>query len=551
MKFRGKYKIMKHYNILKRIVLWSLFPMVWVGCTDWDDHYDADGQQIVSDKTLWEEIAARPELSGFRECLENYGYKAKLNGSQMYTVFAPKGEINIENLTREKVQIEVVENHIARFAHSANSNTIDKSVVMLNAKTVKFTQDGNGYRFGEKWLSNDYNIIAKNGVLHVIEEQQPFFHNIWEYLTTDTRFDKIRNYLYSFNDTILDEDKSVKGEINANGQQEYLDSVVYITNPLLYSLGMLHDEDSTYTMIVPTNEAWDEGYERIKEYYKYSQTISKTKRDSLQKYYTELAMVRDLVFSHTVQKSMEDSLVSTAKGVFKNPYDYILADYVESVECSNGEIFVMNELKHKPWDSWHSTIKIEAEDVSALVTDAAFEEDAFVYRRQVSSADPMYAKISKGGFLEVVDKRLDKKAPYVLTFNLRKTLKGKYDLKFVFLPQEMSSARDKTLLTNKFKVQESHALELGGMSDFKNVSKGALENFVEAYKEEGYKTPDYTLKPDTVLIGSIETACCSYGTETSGLQITLSSSWSKSASTLKKNATTFLIDCIILEPSKE
>ena len=542
---------MKYYNILKRVALWSLLPMVWMGCTDWEDHYDADGQQIVSDKTLWEEIAARPELNGFRECLENYGYKEKLNSSQMYTVFAPMGEVNIENLTREKIQTEVLENHIARFAHSANTNTIDKSVVMLNTKTVKFTQEGNGYKFGGKWLSNDYNIIAKNGVLHVIEGQQPFFHNIWEYLTTDTRFDKIRNYLYSFNDTILDEDKSVKGEINANGQQEYLDSVIYITNSLHYSLGMLHDEDSTYTMIIPTNKAWDEAYDRIKEYYKYAQTISKPKRDSLQKYYTELAMVRDLVFSHTVQKSMKDSLVSTTKSVFKNPFDYILADYVESAECSNGEIFVMDSLKHKPWDSWHTTIKIEAEDVSALITDATFEEDAFVYRRQVSSADPMYAKISRGGFLEVVDKRLDKKAPYVLTFNLRKTLKGKYDLKIVFLPQEMSSARDKTLLTNKFKVQESHALELGGMSDFKNVNKGALENFVEAYKEEGYKSPDYILRPDTVLIGSIETVCCSYGTETSGLQITLSSSWSKSASTLKKNATTFLIDCIILEPSKE
>lgn len=525
--------------------------MVWIGCTDWDDHYDVDGQQMVSDKTLWEEIAARPELSGFMECLENYGYKEKLNGSQMYTVFAPIGEMNIENLTREKIQTEVVENHIARFAHSANSKTIDKSVVMLNTKVVNFTRVGNGYQFGGKKLTDEYNIIAKNGVLHVIEGQQSFFHNIWEYLTTDTRFDKICNYLYSFNDTILDENKSVKGEINVDGQQEYLDSVVYVTNSLHYSLGMLNDEDSTYTMIVPTNEAWDEAYGRIKEYYKYSQLISKPKRDSLQKYYTELALVRDLVFSHTVQESMRDSLVSTTGGVFMNPFEYILADYADSAQCSNGEVFIMNELKHKPWDSWHTTVKIEAEDMSALISDASFEELAFVYRRQVSSADPMYTKISRGGFLEVVDKDPGKKSHFTLIFNLRNTLKGKYNLKVVFLPQELASARDKTLLTNKFRVKESHLLESGEMSEFTNVTKSASENFIEAYKEGGYKDPEYKLLPDTVLIGEVTTDCCNYGTESSGLQISIVSSWSKNASNLKKNATTMLIDCIILEPSKE
>jgi hypothetical protein len=71
---------------------------------------------------------------------------------------------------------------------------------------------------------------------------------------------------------------------------------------------------------------------------------------------------------------MKDSLVSTTKGVFKNPFDYILADYVETAECSNGEIYVMDSLKHKAWDSWHTTIKIEAEDVSALITDATFQK---------------------------------------------------------------------------------------------------------------------------------------------------------------------------------
>lgn len=528
---------MKYNNILKRIVLWCLFPMVWMGCTDWDDHYDEEGQLLTTNATLWDEIAARPELSEFKECLERYGYKERLDGSQMYTVFAPMGKIDTTNLTRKKIKTEVIENHIARFAHSANSATIDKSVVMLNNKTINFTQMGEEFMFGSKKLVNEYNIRAKNGVLHIIEQQQPFFHNIWEYLTTDSRFDKVRGYLYSFNDTILDENKSIKGEINDIGQQEYLDSVIYINNPLLYELGQLNNEDSTYTMIVPTNEAWDEAYERIQKYYVYSR--KEAKRDSLSEYYASLSVVRDLVFSHTVQKSKEDSLISTTNGVFKKPYEYILADYTDSTKCSNGEVFVVDELKHKPWDSWHTRIKVEAENVNALVVDTILEKNALIYRRELANADSMYTKISRGSYLEIVDRNT--KSHPTLTFNVWNTLKGKYDLKVVFLPQEMATSRNKTLLPNRFEVKASYLKANGGtdgvwMTDLKRVGK---------------VTQNDPMKLDTVTIATIETECCSYGTDSPGLQLTISSSWSKNANNKKKYSTTLLIDCIILEPSKE
>ena len=534
-----EYKIMKSKNILKHIALWGMLPLVWMSCTDWEDHYDVDGQQITSNKTLWEEIEARPELSNFKECLESYGYKEKLNGSQMYTVFAPMGEINTANLSRSKVKSEVIENHIARFAHSANGATKDKSVIMLNNKTVNFTvsQEEDGYLFGGQKLTGEYNIRAKNGVLHVIEGQQPFFHNIWEYLTTDSRFDKVRNYLYSYNDTVLDENKSVKGEINDKGQQEYLDSVIYIDNWLLYSIGQLDDEDSTYTMIVPTNEAWDEAYERIQKYYVYSR--KEPKRDSLSEHYTNRAIVRDLIFSHTVQKSVRDSLVSTSKGVFKNPFETILSDYVDSAKCSNGEIYVVNELKHKPWESWHTRIKVEAEEINALVVDTILEKNALIYRRELSNTDSMYTKTSGGKYLEVVDRNT--KSHPTLTFNVWKTLKGKYDLKVVFLPQKMASSRNKTLLPNRFDVKAS----------FLKANGGTDGNWMTEFERVGKVTQNDPMELDTVTIATIDTQSCSYGTESPGLQIAIASSWSKSANNKKKYSTTLLIDCIILEPVKE
>ena len=69
---------MKYRNILIRFAWLCLLPLVMVGCTDWDAHYDEDNQKIWAEKTLWEEIASRPQLEEFMELLEQYGYKEML-----------------------------------------------------------------------------------------------------------------------------------------------------------------------------------------------------------------------------------------------------------------------------------------------------------------------------------------------------------------------------------------------------------------------------------------------------------------------------------------
>ena len=50
------------------------------GCSDWDDHYDANGNNILgSDATLWEQINSRQELSNFATLLKKVGYDQALN----------------------------------------------------------------------------------------------------------------------------------------------------------------------------------------------------------------------------------------------------------------------------------------------------------------------------------------------------------------------------------------------------------------------------------------------------------------------------------------
>ena len=161
---------MRYIKNIQRIGLLLMLPLAFASCTDvWNGHYDVDNQKQVADKSLWEEIASRPELQGFAECLKQHGYDVMLDGDQVYTVFAPQGTMNIEGLSDQKVKDEVLENHIARFAHSANSATRDKDVLMLNEKLVTFTQSGEAYTFGDVALS-ERNIIAKNGYISSVSK---------------------------------------------------------------------------------------------------------------------------------------------------------------------------------------------------------------------------------------------------------------------------------------------------------------------------------------------------------------------------------------------
>ena len=166
---------MKYLKNIKNVALSLVLPMALVSCTEvWNDHYDVDSQKQSADKTLWEEIESHPELQGFAECLKQYGYDKVLDGDQIYTVFAPQGSLDVAKLSSEKVKVEVLENHIARFAHSANKATVGKSVMMLNEKLLDFTVAGEGYTLGNIALA-ETNIVAKNGVLHIVKSQVPFF----------------------------------------------------------------------------------------------------------------------------------------------------------------------------------------------------------------------------------------------------------------------------------------------------------------------------------------------------------------------------------------
>ena len=237
---------------------------VMASCSeDWDNHYEPSDQ--VAQESVMELIQTDPELSTFARMLDIAGYDDLLASSQTFTVFAPTNEaladVDLEDVDAVK---RIVLNHIARFNNSTAAGD-GHTVKMYNGKRFAFDGD----TFGSVGLERT-DIIANNGILHVLSEQIPYSYNFREYIDVHESTSKMSAFLKLYDRREMDLAASRPIGVDANGATVY-DSVMYDYNPVLqhgrYGIGDIADEDSLFTMIIPDNDAWDKAYERIRPYY--------------------------------------------------------------------------------------------------------------------------------------------------------------------------------------------------------------------------------------------------------------------------------------------
>jgi len=520
-------------RLLYGAALCLLLPLA--GCTEvWDSHYDAEGSRQTATRTLWEEIAARPELTDFADVLKQTGYDRVLDADQMFTVFAPKGTIDRQGLTADGMATEIVENHVARFAYSANATLAGapQNILMLNGKRCELAMTSpESMTSGDSFSLNGQNltatnIAARNGVLHVIVGQVPFFSNVWEYMDKDSTYSLIRNYLYSFNKLVLDEESSVAGAV-VNGEITYVDSVVVNTNEMFRRIGQLNSEDSTYWMVLPTNRAWREAYRRVGSYYNFSQ--KNEKRDSLQRLYTQMALVNDLVFSRGMQRAPEDSLLSTTGGVFYRPLETLLtgyASFADGLACSNGRVFPVDVLRYQPWDSWQRAIQVEAENTRGR--EYTLSE---LYKRNLSATSEYYTQVADASYVEMVPSSTS--ANPTVTFSVPDVLSASYDIKVVFVPQTLGTDKSAWGLPNKL-VATLTTVDANG--------KAVTEKSDVIYNDP--------TRVDTVtLFTGYRFEACNFEEETVTTKLKIQSQvLSKERSDYSRS---LLVDCVIFEPTRE
>ena len=121
-----------------------------------------------------------------------------------------------------------MKNHIAKNKYSYSSVT-KGSALMSNKKLLEIT-DG---KLGTSNVENEHrNIIANNGILHIVDSKVPYFFNLYEGLTSLDEFSHIGDFLLQYQELYFDKDNSLASGI-VDGQTVYVDSVFRKINKLL------------------------------------------------------------------------------------------------------------------------------------------------------------------------------------------------------------------------------------------------------------------------------------------------------------------------------
>ena len=343
-----------------------------------------------------------------------------------------------------------------------------------------------------------------------------------------------------------------------------MDIVWAESNQWWNTIGELNNEDSSYTMIIPTNRAWLEMYEKAKTYFAFDTRTNAEEADSLQEMYAKNYMCQHLVFSNTLQKNREDSLISNfiTSRLSANPTvfryeerDILFASEKYKKELSNGTVHIVDTLNYSPIKCWHDTIKIQGESLG-------YNEEYNDESNSSSRIQTYYLnkndsiKLSNNAFAAFIPLRSS--GAIDATYEIPRVLSAKYRIKLVLVPAAVQNPElvygDISLLKpTKLKATlyypdekgKSKNQKLGGYvrggynllapyaSDTIILSPDADE-FKEKYTDENYT---FTFKSNEFAISE------EIPTET---KLKISSDVSSSQRNTYDR--TLRIDCIILEP---
>ncbi len=500
---------MKRTNKLLKALTCGAVAIAFTACTDsWDNHYQPK-PELNATETLWDLIEADPELSDFAAYAKATGYDELLSQNRFYTVWAPvngsefyqgKDLANADETTLETYKFEFVENHIADYNHTASGNMPegdDNKIKMINGKYNLFIGSTDNYTFKNVTVSKA-NIAAKNGLLHKIANNAVFTANIWEQLAKapEDSITLLNEYLKSFDEIIFDKANSVEGP-TVDNQITYLDSVIIESNEWFERIGQLNREDSSYVMFAPTNKAWREIYEKAKTYFVYDKTNAQG--DSLQDAMAKDFMVRFLVFSNSINKHPQDSMISMCysalSGVgrrqietFKDEeLDRLDDNLVKSYELSNGTLHIVDSYNYRTF--WHDTLRLEGEFLYGVEDGLQSSEAEYTQSNKEMVSIPRDSakyKETHNGIIGVYSPSTPTGNP-TLTYTFNNVLSAKYRVKIVMMPANFINYRDTVLLPNKFNATLKYR-DVTGKSKSIAMGKDILSN--------PYKVDTITLIPN-------------------------------------------------------
>lgn len=515
---------MKIYQYIG-ITMLAATMLTATSCSEYDDYNTAssEGTSTTSGATLWENIQQHPQLKDFASLVQAAGYDSELNATNFYTVWAPlDGTYDpapFRSLDNKSLIRQFVQNHIANYGHQALGKLAEGNrIMMLNEKTYDFLGSTGNYTFDERPLV-EANLANSNGVLHTMDGVANFYPNLYEFVTDSTingsmELDSLRNFFLRYEETKLDEERSVPGPI-VDGLQTYVDSVMETRNTLWNTLNVrMTNEDSTYTFIMPNNAAWRASYNKLKSSFNYLPTtlaqqfittgISNTplsitisniyRQDSLVNYY----LTRFLAYSNkngynkklldAVPSFTEtDSLCTTTRQKFSNPED-IIGHTVKAVRMSNGMARIVDSLAMYPWETYCGEEiyrPTNSSNVARVATASLQNVSIPLANVNTEKVDISEMKENTYSYAEIISASTYSKAE--LDVYLSDVLSTTYDIYCVFVPENVDATKpDAKTLPNRVIFDLSYCDETGKLQNkvFLNEDEQNIADFKKRFYDD-------------------------------------------------------------------
>ena len=530
--------------LLTFFVLHSSF-FIFTACSDeWDDHYDP--ALAASDKTLLQLVESDAQLSDFLKVLRathvynyakrtNISYADLLNADQSLTVWAPKnGTFNVDSLLSEcqtakgdsMVSRHFVMNHVSHNLYNMGTGASGQNVLLLNDKQTPITSQGIK---NATIVPGFYNIPAKNGLLHVIDDDVRYSYSVYEGLTTISNYLHLGNFLKGFEKQELDEERSVQSGL-VDGQKVYSDSVMILSNILYRNFGFINAEDSNYIALVPTKEIWEPVYQEALQYFNFG---SVEKADSIQNYWVNRMLMQDLFYNRNMQH-LNDSAFSTSYSKWANPEYHVFykplsegglfsSTFVkDTLESSNGVFYNLKKWPFQKEQIYFWPVKVEGEQEFRILDNT----DCSLEYRAVSNAD----SISGQAYMSINPRTSS--SNWTVTYEVPNTLSGTYDICAVCLPKTVYNTASRDFKPNKFKATLFYTDQQGDMKELA---------FDEAVSNDPYVV-------DTVKIGTFSFPVCNYQQTNVTVRLRLECSITRRETSFSRDT---YLDCIYLKPTNK
>ena len=387
------------------ILMLTATMLAAASCSDYNDYNTAPsaGDLPGANSTLWENISSDAQLTKFANLAKKCNYSEVLNSPRFYTLWAPVdnaiSDIEYNRLLASDsatIVKQFMQQHLTEYNYPVSAVLDSMTIISLNAKHHPFTKEGfDGFGYSA------INLPSVNGIMHKINGLSEFHQNLYENFDNLTDCDSIQKYIQKYDEYYLDLNASVIGPL-VDGKQTYLDSVMKKRNNVIRSIMLadLEDEDSTFCMLIPNNQAWKDAYAAINPHYNYipkldymdltkktsvassttatqwKATEAATADSELQDSLTRRNIVNNLVFSNSIQYNQplfgngsfadNDTAWTTGGRGLTNMQEVI--NHTTAIdEMSNGITRTIDSLTFRPWQTYNPVIRTSYPDATLKV----------------------------------------------------------------------------------------------------------------------------------------------------------------------------------------